>query len=141
LVYGFIGHLYIRLGTTSNYSATTNINNSQIIAAYSKPFPACCIFTGCSLAAASNSGDSLASRAQVLSSRPPDHNSTELSSKVKVNITLRLAVYRQLGHLGAKPLETHESICNSLSDEKMGLSLLNMLDLLSSVRVALTICY
>jgi hypothetical protein len=39
------------------------------------PFPACCVFTSRSLATASNSGDCSASRAQVLSSQPPNQNS------------------------------------------------------------------
>lgn len=41
-------------------------------------FPACCIFTSPSLATASDSGDSSASRTQVLSSQPPVQNSTVL---------------------------------------------------------------
>jgi hypothetical protein len=56
--------------------------------------------------------------------------------------------YRRSVRLGAKPLEDHDqrffstetlwsySLCNILSDEKMGLSLMNMLGLLSSVRIA-----
>jgi hypothetical protein len=63
---GFIDHLYTPLGTTSNYSATANFHNSQTTTAPAKPFPACCVFTTRSLATASNSGDSSASRAQVL---------------------------------------------------------------------------
>jgi hypothetical protein len=39
-------------------------------------FPACCVFISRSLPAASNRGDSSASRAQVLSSQPPVQNST-----------------------------------------------------------------
>jgi hypothetical protein len=39
------------------------------------PFSAFCVFTSRSLATASNSGDSSASRSQVLSSQPPVHNS------------------------------------------------------------------
>jgi hypothetical protein len=40
LVNGFIGHLYVytRLGTTSNYSLTANLHNSQINTAPAKPF-------------------------------------------------------------------------------------------------------
>jgi hypothetical protein len=74
LVNGFIGHLYTRLGTTSNYSVTTNIYNSQSTTAPAKPFPACCVFTIRSLAMASNSGDSSASCAQDLSSQTPIQN-------------------------------------------------------------------
>jgi hypothetical protein len=33
-----------------------------------------------------------------------------VSFKVKVKVTLRLAVYRQSIHLGVKPLETHDQI-------------------------------
>jgi hypothetical protein len=54
--------------------------------------------------------------------------------RVRVRVTLRLAVYRQSVRLGDKPLETHDtvvfsptehlrlwSLCNILSDECMGL--------------------
>jgi hypothetical protein len=68
----------------------------------------------------------------------------------KVRVSLRLAVYRQSIRLGAKthdaddqrffpfarkPLRS-ESLCNILSDERMGLSLMNMLGPLSNVRIA-----
>jgi hypothetical protein len=78
LANGFIDHLYTQLGTTSNYSATANLHTLQITTAIAKPFPACCIFTSRSLTTASNSGDSSASRSQVLSSQAPVQNSTEL---------------------------------------------------------------
>jgi hypothetical protein len=71
----FIDHLYTPLGTTSTYSVTANVHNSRITTASTKPFPACCGITNCSLATASNSGDSSASHAQVLSSQPPSQNS------------------------------------------------------------------
>jgi hypothetical protein len=45
----FIDHLHTRLGITSNYSATANIRNSQIITAPAKRFPACCVFMSRSL--------------------------------------------------------------------------------------------
>jgi hypothetical protein len=56
-----------------------------------------------------------------------DSNSRELSAVwVRVRITLRLAVYRQLVCLGAKSLEIHDqyffSTGHFLSDERMGLS-------------------
>jgi hypothetical protein len=54
---------------------------------------------------------------------------------VRVRVTLRLTVYRQSVHLGAKPLEVHDhlfifstehlgsqSLCNILCDERLGLS-------------------
>jgi hypothetical protein len=61
--------------------------------------------------------------------------------KMKIKLTLRLAVYRQLVRLGAKPLEDHDqrffgteslrslSMCNILCDEKLGLSFMNGLGL------------
>jgi hypothetical protein len=73
-VNGFTDHLYTRLVSTSNYSATANLHNSQIITAPAKPFPACCVFTSLSLATASNSGDSSASRAHAIPYCPPSHN-------------------------------------------------------------------
>jgi hypothetical protein len=57
----FIDHSYTRLGTTSNYSTTANLHNSQITTALAKHFPACCVFTSPSLITASNSEDSSAS--------------------------------------------------------------------------------
>jgi hypothetical protein len=60
--------LYTLLETKSNYSAIANHHNSQFTTAPAKPFPACCVFTSRSLATASNSVDSSASRAQVLPS-------------------------------------------------------------------------
>jgi hypothetical protein len=76
-------------------------------------FPAC-LFISRSLATASNSGDYSASRAQVLSSQPPVQNS-QLTTKcvrvrIRVRVTLRLAVYRQSVRLGNKPLETHNIV-------------------------------
>jgi hypothetical protein len=74
-VNGFIDHLNTGLGNTSNYSATADLHNSQIITAPAKPLPACYIFTSRSMSTVSNSGDSSASRAQVLSSQRPVQNS------------------------------------------------------------------
>jgi hypothetical protein len=70
----FIDHLYTRFGTTNNYSAKADIHNPQITTAPAKPFPAYCVFTSRSLEFASNSGDSSALRAQVLSSQTPIQN-------------------------------------------------------------------
>jgi hypothetical protein len=49
LVNGFIDHFYTRIGTTSNYNATANLQNSQITIAPAKPFPAYSVFTRRSL--------------------------------------------------------------------------------------------
>jgi hypothetical protein len=57
LVNGFIDHVYRRLVSTSRYSTTANLYNSQITTAPAKPFPACSSFIICSLAMASNIGD------------------------------------------------------------------------------------
>jgi hypothetical protein len=64
---GFIDHLH-RHVSTSNYSATANLHNSQITTPPAKHFQSR------SLATASNSGDSSASRAQVPSSQTPIQN-------------------------------------------------------------------
>jgi hypothetical protein len=50
-------------GVTSNYSAIANLHTLQITIAPAKPFPACCVLTSRSLAMASKSGVSSASRA------------------------------------------------------------------------------
>jgi hypothetical protein len=68
------------LGTTSNYSAVTNLHTLQTTTATDMPFPACCIFTSRLLATASDSGYSSAARAQVLS-QPPMQASAQLSPK------------------------------------------------------------
>jgi hypothetical protein len=75
LVNGFIDHLYTALRTTSNYSIIANLHILQITTAPAKPFPVCFVISH-SLATASNSGDSSASCAQVLSSQPSMQNST-----------------------------------------------------------------
>jgi hypothetical protein len=80
--------------------------------------------------------------------------SYDLTANVKVKVTLRLAVYRQSVCLGVKPLETHDQKflfpqLNSFdispyiisSDEKIGLSIMNMLGLSSSVHFAHIACY
>jgi hypothetical protein len=47
--------LLTQLGTTSNYSATANLHNSQITTLPAKLFPACSVFTSPSVATAANS--------------------------------------------------------------------------------------
>jgi hypothetical protein len=61
------------------------ISMIQITTAFTKPFPACCVFTSRSLARASNSGDSSASCAQVLSSQTTIQNSLGHSSCLQDN--------------------------------------------------------
>jgi hypothetical protein len=91
---GFIDYLYTRLVSTSNYNATTDLYNSQITTAPAKPFPACYVFTSRFQATASNSGDSSASRPQVISSQPSLQN------------CLRTNFFPCLEHLGKDPIKT-----------------------------------
>jgi hypothetical protein len=72
---GFVDHLYTQLRTTSNYGAIADLETLQFPTAPAKPFPAWCVLTSRSLAAASNSEDSSASRPQVLLSQPTVQNS------------------------------------------------------------------
>jgi hypothetical protein len=90
-VNGFIGYLYTRLGSTSNYSATA-YHNHKSPQHLLRIFPACCAFTSRSLAKTSNIEDSSASHAQVLSSQSPVQNSTELCPLL---ITFRYGTLRK----------------------------------------------
>jgi hypothetical protein len=92
---GCTDDLYTPLGTTSNYSATASLHNSQITTAPAKSLPVFCVFTSRSLAKVSNSGDFLALRAQVLSSEPPMQNSTELIAPTVMVITSRERLLRK----------------------------------------------
>jgi hypothetical protein len=74
--------------TTRNYK---QLNTT----APAKPFPTCYVFTSSSLATASNTGYSSASRAQVLPSQPPVQNSTELIAPSILSITSRHEPYRK----------------------------------------------
>jgi hypothetical protein len=76
LVNKFIDHLYRPFGTTCNYSAIANLHTLQNITAVAKHFSGSCVFFSRSLATASNSRDSSASRSRVLSSEAPMQNST-----------------------------------------------------------------
>jgi hypothetical protein len=72
----FIDYLWTPLGATSNYSATANLQHSQITTAPAKIFAACCVFNSRSLATASSGGDSSASRAHVITVRRISRNWT-----------------------------------------------------------------
>jgi hypothetical protein len=54
----------------------------KITTAPAKPFPACSLFTSCSLVMTSSSGDSSASRAQILLPQPPMRNSCQISTEL-----------------------------------------------------------
>jgi hypothetical protein len=69
--------LHTSLGTTSKYSAVADLYTLQITTTPAKLFPACCVFSSRSIATASNSGDSSASRAHVVTRYCP---TTEISS-------------------------------------------------------------
>jgi hypothetical protein len=53
-----------------------------------RQFPACCVFNSCSLTTASNSGDSSASRAQVLLSHPPVQKSCQMPQLTNYALTI-----------------------------------------------------
>jgi hypothetical protein len=69
LVNGFIDHLYPPLGTTSNYSAITNLHTLQFTTGHTKSFPVYCVSNSRTLATASNIGHSLASCTHVVTVR------------------------------------------------------------------------
>jgi hypothetical protein len=95
---GFIDRLYTRLGTTSNYSPTANFHNSQITTAPTKTFLACCVFTSHCLATTSNSGESTASGAHVISSPTHIQNclpATSSGTRLTLFITFRHEPYRK----------------------------------------------
>jgi hypothetical protein len=86
--------IYTQLVNVSNYSTIVNIHNSQITTAPAKLFQACCVFTSRSLAAAFISGDSSASRSQVLSSQTPVQkrvNSLSLAYNISTRTTQKTA--------------------------------------------------
>jgi hypothetical protein len=69
---------------------------------HGKPSLACCVFTSRSLATASNSDDSSASRTQVLSSQPPMQNlALNRRGQVESSLLLRPTVSRPVS-LGIK---------------------------------------
>jgi hypothetical protein len=78
--------------TARNYKQLkchTNLHNSQVTTAPAKLFPACRVFTSPSLATASKSGDSSASRAQVLFPQNPVHNWLGRPSSLPSNASAR----------------------------------------------------
>jgi hypothetical protein len=95
---GFIDHLYTKVETKSNYSATANLHNSQVTKAVAKPFSSCCAFSRF-LAMTSNNGGSSASRAKVLSSQSPVRNSAELSTHLVTPVVIKI-------NLGTDHVET-----------------------------------
>jgi hypothetical protein len=95
---GFIDRLYTPLATTRNYSATANIHTLQFTTAHAMAFPAY-VFNSRFLVTASNSGDSSASRAEVLPSPSlvqnwlPTVSSTELYRHVFLFIIRRAELH------------------------------------------------
>jgi hypothetical protein len=128
------------------------ITSPSLISTLYKTFPACSVFTSSYLVTTSN--NAYFSDSVLKSSLNGSSFTTGLFSKVKVKVTLGLAVYTYSQSICTvvKPLETQDQrffklnpCCNSpyvtFSDEKMGLSLMNMLGLSSSVRIAHIACY
>jgi hypothetical protein len=91
---GFIDHLYTRLGTTSDYSATTSFHNSQITTA------ACCVFSIRSLVTASNSEDSSASALKASLNGGSHPNLFQL---LQLTLFFRLPLKNSLGCLNCLP--------------------------------------
>jgi hypothetical protein len=89
---GFIDDLYTPLLSTSNYSISKIHKSPQNRLSL---FPAWCVFICRSLEIASNSRDSSASRAQVLSSQSPMQNSTKLIVLSVLVITSRRGSHRK----------------------------------------------
>jgi hypothetical protein len=79
-IIAFIANLYTPFRTTGNYSAISNLNNSQAKTATVKTFPAFCVLTSPSLTTANNNGYPSTSRAQVFLSQPPLQNSLPILS-------------------------------------------------------------
>jgi hypothetical protein len=78
LVNGLIDHLYTRLVSTSNYSATANPHTSHITTAFAKSFSAY-VFTSRFLVKASNSGDSSVSALKSSLHRFPYRTDSQLT--------------------------------------------------------------
>jgi hypothetical protein len=69
--------LYTPHETTSNYIAIANLHTLQITTEPAKPFLACCVFNSRFIATASNSGNSSAFRAHVVTVRRISRNWTQ----------------------------------------------------------------
>jgi hypothetical protein len=87
-------------------------------------------------------------REQIASGTMNYSCSLTAQKKVKVEVTLQLVVYHRSVALGVKCFEIFlqlnlavKSLCNILSDEKMGLCLMNMLGISSDVRLTHMACY
>jgi hypothetical protein len=65
---------YTAVRTISNYGAVVNFHTLKVSTAPDKIFPACCVLISRSLSTASNSGDSSASRAHVVTLRQISRN-------------------------------------------------------------------
>jgi hypothetical protein len=82
---GFTHHLHELLGTTSNYSAITDLHASQITTHC--PFPAWYVSNSRSLATASNSGDTSVSTTDVVTVRRISRNWTHSAGLSAINWT------------------------------------------------------
>jgi hypothetical protein len=142
---GITALLNTQLVITLNYSAIADLHTLQITTAYAKSFQTRSVFTSSCLVTAPTMAIPLLRGSKFFFEWRLPSNFTK-----PVRVTLRLAVYRQLVRLCAKPLETHDqffffqlnarSYSNILSDEKVGLSLMNMRGLSSRVHFAFIAC-
>jgi hypothetical protein len=105
--------LLTALWNTSNYNATADAHTLQFTTAAAKPFPVWCAFNSRFLATASNSRDSSASCAQVLSSQSPLQNS-RLPTLNSPSISLSAGLGYSLYILGADPTENTVSNNSSI---------------------------
>jgi hypothetical protein len=109
-------------GTSSNYTATANLNNSQIPQPWLCLFSPFCVFNNRSLATVSNSGDSSASRDHVVTDWRISGNWTGspslLSPPCRSQLTHSAGLETSLYSLGADPTENTAS--NSPSVVVMG---------------------
>jgi hypothetical protein len=136
VVNGFIDHLYPPLGTTSNCSAIANVHILQITTAPSKTFSSLLYLQQPFLTTASNSGDSSASRAHVITVRRISRNWTVESQNQSYFTTGGLAPITSPWRQAPWDLRPGTSffnwalavivLCNILPDEKMSLSLMHI---------------
>jgi hypothetical protein len=99
--------VYIPLGTTCNYSANDDLHTLQFTKAHAKPFPAYCVFNNRFMVTDINSGDSSASRSQVLLSQLTTASYLSQSP----NCSLKRLNYPQSSHIATDGQSISKSWC------------------------------
>lgn len=99
LVSEFIDHLHKPLGTTNNYRATGNLHALRVTLENTKSSPALIVFNSRFLVTDINSGDSSASRAQVLPVRRISRNWNLFEFQSRLTIPCRAQMNNQLSTL------------------------------------------